>query len=635
MLQFIRDHAKGWIAWGIVIFISIPFAVWGVHNYLTGGKEVGVAQVNGTEIGLREFQQQLQRQRGRLRELLGVEAAAQIDDERMREATLEQMIENEVLVQSGARGGMRIGDAQLALAIRVQQAFSEDGRFSQARYEQFLRRQGYSPGSFEEDFRRQLLVEQIANGVRWSGAVSRAEVERMARLAGQRRRFSTLVVSAESLRDPQAIDEAAVRERYQARPDAYMTPEQVRIAYVLLSRAAIAASIEVSDEELRAYYEAQKANYMVPERRRASHILIRIPEGADAEAIEAARKRIEALAARLRQGASFADLARESSEDPGSAGNGGDLGYLSRGTLDPAMEKAAFALRPGEVSEPIRTRFGWHLIKVTAVEPARGRSFEEAREEVLAEVRAREAEQVYFDQVERLANLAFESPESLEPVAEALGVEIVESALFSRDGKGAEGVVAEAPVIAAAFAPEVLIEGTNSEPIELEGDRVVVLRVIDHREAKRLPLEAVAGRIRDELAGEAAAKAAAARASEILERLRAGASPEDLAAELGATWSSEQEITRNAGPGPELTRLLFAMARPSAGTARYDALQEANGDVVIVRLVAVEDGEVPQGEELERARKALMAQLGEADLEAFTAALIGEAKVERFTQNVQ
>jgi len=636
MLQMIRDHAQGWIAWGIVILISIPFAVWGVHNYVSNASSVGVAKVNGVEIELPEFQQALQRQRNQLRSLLGTDASRLIDDARLRDATLRRLVTDEVILQTARAAGMRIGDAQLAYAIQHQKQFLADGKFSPVNYRQFLSGQGLSPGRFERDYQRSLLLEQVADGVTWSAFVTQHELDRLARLSKETRRYAELVVSAAKYRNPQAVSDDAVRARYEQNKTGYQSPEQVRLAYLEVSRAKIAQGIEVSDADLRALYESQKANFSAPERRKASHILIQVANGADAKTVAAARKRIDAIRREYEQGAKFADLARKYSEDPGSAKKGGDLGYFERGIMEPSFEKAAFSMSVGDVSEPIRTLFGWHLIKLTGIDKTHAPSFDEVRPRLLKDARAQRAEKIYLDDVERVSNLTFENPESLEPAADAVGLQVKETGFVARDGEGGEGIAKNPKVLEAAFSADVLSGGNNSEAIDVDDGRVVVVRVLEHRAAARRPLAEVSAEIRSELAAEAAGKAAAKAAAALLDRLRTGEPAAQVAANAALSWTAERSTTRSAAKGEnDVIDTVFKMARPSGDTPRFDALQLGNGDVVIVALRGVTEGEIPQNEAAKTARRTLSAQHGGGAFSALSLALRSRAKIETFKQNLR
>ena len=391
MLQFIRDNATGWIAWGIVILISVPFALWGIHQYVTPESTVAVATVNDTEIGYYDFQRVYARRRQQLQSFLGAGFIGADAEDRLRREVLDGMIDSEVVVSSGVAAGMRVGDEQLANTIQDQEIFRTDGGFSQNAYESWLRSQGYSPGRFEEDLRRSLLEEQVALGISASDFITPSGLRDAARVRLQRRSFSllTLPVAEFGGSEPTESEIAAHFERH---TENYRAPETVRLRYLEISMDEIAAGIKADDEELRAVFEAERERFVTPEKREVSHILIAVPPDAGADSVEQARERLVALKNRIDVGESFADLARANSDDTGSAVSGGALGFIERGIMVPAFEDAAFALVSGQVSDPVKSSYGWHLIKVTSVQESRGAAFEEVRDQVLEQYQAREAE---------------------------------------------------------------------------------------------------------------------------------------------------------------------------------------------------------------------------------------------------
>lgn len=622
LLQVIRDQAKGWIAWTIVILIAIPFALWGIQSYFDPSPQVTVAEVNGTELSLQAFQRAHYQQRRRLQSLLGEDFDVNtLDEGRLRQQTLAQLVEEELLIQAGRESGLAISEQQLAERIHSLDVFRENGRFSPERYQQWLQSQGFTTGTFERGLRRTLLSGQIYTAVAETALVTPRELNEMLRLQGQKRTVTRLTIPAARFSKVE-VSEEAVRDYYREHRSGFVTPERVSIRYLELSRAALAQDIEPDDEELRSYYEARKANFVVPEQRRASHILVQLDAEADEDAAAAARAKLAALERELEQGADFAALAREHSQDPGSAKRGGDLGFFSRGTMDGALEEAVFSMSPGEVRGPVRTRFGLHLVKLTEVQPASTQSFEEARPEVLAEYRREQADAVFAEQAERLANLTFEHPVTLSVAAEALGLEIKETGPFSRDG--GEGLASHPQVVAAAFSPEVLEDGYNSETLELGGDRVVVLRVEERDPSRQRALDEVRAEIVATLRAEAAREEARALGRELIAELRAGADAETLAAAHELQWTQRSVLARDTDAVPrELAEAVFAMPRPAAGEVAYDGVATASGDFVVLALHEVVDGRPEEAtpEQRRAVRTALLREHGQRAFEAYVRAL--------------
>ena len=637
MLQLIRDRATGWIAWGIVILIAIPFALWGVHQYVTPDGSVAVATVDDTEIGFYDFQRHYVRSRQRLQSILGAGLIDAEEDDRLRRDVLEGMIDSEVLIGSGMAAGMRVGDKQLASAIQVQEVFQSEGGFSQDLYEGWLRSQGYSSAGFEEDFRRSLLEQQIAFGISGSDFVSASGLRDAARLRLQKRTFSLLTIPAADFEGPEPTD-SEIGAHFEQHRSEYTTPERLRLRYLEVSLDEIAAGIKADDEELRALFDTEPERFVTPEKREVSHVLASVPLEAETDVVEQAKERLSALKDRIVAGESFEDLAREHSDDPGSAPGGGALGFIERGIMDPAFEETAFALPSDQVSDPVRSSFGWHLIKVTSVQDSRGATFEEVRDQVLAQYRSREAERIYAERVETLANVTYEHPESLEVGAQALGLPIRETGQVTRDGRSDDPVASQPAVVAAAFSTDVLDDGNNSEPVEFAPGRVVVVRAFDHEPPRNLDPEEARSEIVDTLREDARRAAVTARGREVLEDLRSGRDPVSVAADSGLEWSRFENVGRTGGGlSGQLLEVAFRIPRPDGGSERFDGVIDDTGDFVIVSLSHVDDGDVSSmsDEEGRSLRRALEADRGRAMFDAFVRGRRQTVDVRIIEQNLE
>ncbi len=637
LMQAIRDHATGWIAWVIVILISIPFALWGINEYLSPTSNVAVAVVNGTDVSINEFQRTYQRRRNQLQSLLGASFDInQLDEGRLREEALDQLINDEVVLQAAINGGMRIGDQQLAHAIQSQAVFQQGGVFSEDLYQLWLRNQGFSPGGFENDLKRSMLAEQIVAGIATSAIVTGRELENAVRLQRQERVVEILKIPVARFSDVE-IDDAQIRTHYESNQADYVAPEQVKLKYIELSRDAIAAGVQVEDDELRAVYERRKADFETPEQREASHILFTLDEGADEATVAATRERLEALKGQIDSGASFEELAAEHSEDPGSARQGGSLGAIGRGVMDPAFEDTVFELALNEVSDPVRSAFGLHLIKVDAIHASKLPTFEEVRDKMRAEYQNEKAERAFVERVDTMVTLAFESPDSLESVADALGLTPSVSDWVSPLAASNSGIGRNPAVIAAAFNPDVLRDSFNSEPIELDPSRVIVLRVAEHRPSRQQPLDEVQESIRRTLAAREARKLAADSGRTLLERLQSGEDRQDVAAQVELEWSGETTLgrdSRNADAGVASTA--FRMMRPASGQMVFDGTAVAGGDFVIVGLARVIDGVIASEDKEQRdaAMRNLEVEAGRAAYDAVVQALRDSAEVVIIRENL-
>jgi peptidyl-prolyl cis-trans isomerase D len=637
LMQGIRDHATGWIAWVIVILISIPFALWGINEYLGPTSNVAVAVIDGTDVSINEFQRSYQRRRDQLQSLLGPSFDInQLDEDRLREEALDQLINDEVVLQAARAGGMRIGDQQLALAIQAQALFGQGGIFSEDRYQQWLRNQGFSPGGFEYDLKRSMLTEQVVAGIASSAIVTERELESAIRLRRQKRVIETLTVPVARFSDV-VIDDAAIRAHYDSNEADYVAPEQVKLKYIELSRDAIASAVQVEDDELRAVYAQRMADFQTPEQRDASHILLILDDDADEATVAATRERLRAIKAQMDGGTSFEELALEHSQDPGSARQGGSLGAISRGVMDPAFEDAVFRLALNEVSDPVRSAFGLHLIKVDAIHASKLPTFEEVRDKMRTKYQDEKAEREFVEQVEAMVTLAFEDPESLQAVADALGLTPGVSDWVSPQVASNSGIGRNPAVIAAAFNPDVLRDGFNSEAIELDPSRVIVLRIAEHRPSRQQPLEEVQDRIQRTLAAQEARKLAADSGGTLLERLRSGEDRQEVAAQSELEWSGELELardSRNVGAG--VTNAVFRMTRPASAQTVFDGIAGAGGDFVIVGLSRVIDGVLADEDKEQRqaATRNLEVEAGRAAYDAVVQALRNSTDVVIMRENL-
>lgn len=631
MLQNIRDRAQGWIAWVIVVMISIPFALWGIQSYLGVGGGVVVAKVNGVEIGEQDLQRRVQQARIQLRERLGANYdAAQIDDRRLRQGVLDDMIRETLLVDVSDRLGFRVSDRELQAQIISEPAFQRGGHFDKGLYEQVLSYQGLSPTLFEAQLRQRLIGTQMVRGIVGSELITKAEREDLQRLSGQRRELSWLRIPAARFVDDAPIAEGEIEAFYTNNSARFQTPEQVRLEYLVLDLDALATTSAVSEEELRRAYESDQARFGQPERRKVRHILLPLATEADEANARAVLDEIQALRGRIQGGEDFGELAKAVSKDPGSAAQGGSLGEIEQGMMDPAFDQAAFSLAAGELSEPVRSRFGYHLIEVEEIIPARIKPFEEVQESLRAELARGKAEALFYGMAEQLASAVYENPNSLAPAAEALGLNAQESDWIARSG--GTGVLGHPKVVGAAFSEEVLTERRNSDLIEPEKDvlQAVVLRVIDHQEASTRALDSVRDEIIATLRQERARKAAAAAAEADVDRLRGGADWADLGGEdkpeePGLVGRNDPKL-----PAP-IRALAFTLPAPTAGQPSLGTTELEDGDAAVVRVTRVEAGEVaPQGGEGADQERSVLSQLmGRHVSDAVLQDMERRAKIER------
>ncbi|MEM7565224.1 MAG: SurA N-terminal domain-containing protein [Pseudomonadota bacterium] len=490
MLLQIREKVSGWIAYGIIFLISIPFALFGVNSYFGGGEVPPAAIVNGDEVTLQDLDRAYANYRQRLSQLFGGRIPESFGTEvELRDQVLGQLIDEFAIRQYIDEHRYRVGDAALSRAIREMEVFHTDGQFDASRYQAQLRSIGASPLGFEQELRSNEAINQFRDGIQDTAFVIPQQAKQYSNLSNQSRKIRTVSYSA----DVSAIDvdDQAIEERYNILPDRFRTPEQLKIDYIEVSLDNIRESIVVDEASSFSRYQENLAGYTSAEIRNASHILIKVDDTVDSDT---ALGRISELDQRIKQGESFSDLASEFSEDPGSAADGGNLGEIERGIMVQAFENALFAMQPGDISEPIKTTFGWHLIKLHDVSGGESQSYESVRAEIESEIATELAESQIFELVDGLANLAYEQPDSLLPAAEQLELEVQTSDWFDRSS--GTGITAIPKVRQAAYSDDVYQQGLNSEAIELDDNRVVFVRVNEVKASELQPLDEVRDQIR-------------------------------------------------------------------------------------------------------------------------------------------
>lgn len=592
MLHFIREKAQGWIAWVIVGLLIIPFALWGINEYFGNGGKLVAANVNGNEISQREFQEAFYEQRGRMQQMLAGQYDAQLFDPQIKKRVISDLIDRELLLQNAKSMGYRVSDQTVIATIQGIDAFRENGVFSTTLYQQQVQTQGQSPASFERRVKRLITSGQLPDGLASSVLITDAELDAVIKLEEQKRDFQYFVLKASDYQDAAVATDEAITAYYEKHADRFMTTEKVSVEYVELDASTLKSEKEPTEDELQAYYESNDSQFKVPEERQASHILIKLEEGADEAAVAAARAKANDILTKIKAGESFELLAKKYSDDPGSAELGGDLGYFGLGMMENSFEEVVFSQKEGDVSEPVLTSFGFHIIKLTGIRKEKARLFEDVRDEIIAQFKKDENERRYFDLAEKLTNKAYETPDSLGEVAETLGLELKKSPLFARSG-GA-GIFANPRVTALAFSDEVVKQGFNSEPIELGTNHVVVLRLLEHQKASRRPLADVKAQVTQTLVQDNAIENAKMAGEKAVQQFSAGESADALLTGLSATWISAGEITRKASDAKidqVIIKQAFRLQHPTDVSPRFGGIALASGDYAVIRLNKVTDGD--------------------------------------------
>ena len=618
MLQNIRDNSQGWIAKTIIGAIILLMALTGfdaIFQATTHKNEA--AQVNGEEISQNELSQAVDMQRRQLMQQLGKDFDASLLDEKMlRESALKGLIDRKLLLQGAEQSKFAFSEGALDQVILQTPEFQVDGKFSSDRFDQVIRQLGYSRMQFRQMLAQEMLIGQLRAGIGGSGFVTDAEVLAFARLEKQTRDFATLSVKADPASVKLTDDE--VKAYYDEHAKEFMTPDQVIVDYVELKKASFFDQVTVKDEDLQAAYQKDIAN--LSEQRRAAHILIEVND----KTTEAqAKAKIEDVQARLAKGEKFEALAKEFSQDPGSANNGGDLGFAGPGVYDPAFEKALYSLNKDQVSDPVRTDFGYHLIKLLGVEAPEVPTLASLKDKLTRDLKAAQVEQRFVEATKQLEDSAFEASDLAQPAAD-LKLTVHTSKPFGREG--GEGLAANRAVVTAAFSTEVIDEGANSTAIELDPDTVVVLRAKEHLKPAQLPLESVNVAIRAQLTKEHASAAAKTQAEKLIADLREGKAVD------AQNWKVTEAATRaQEGVDPAVLQALFRMPKPAAkDKPTFSSVTLPDGSLMIVRLNGVNEAAAPTEEEKAQYRRFLASREGQQDFAAYRKQLEAQAEIKRF-----
>ena len=586
MLTAIRDRASGWIAWAIVILISIPFALWGINAYFEEGVNANVAEFDGEAISYPIYQRNLYNARNRIRQSTGNEADAErLSGDVLGRQVIDDLV-GEYLVQREVDSlGFRVSDRQLAEAIRLEQAFQDDeGNFSKSQYEQSVRMLGFSTNEFEDMQRGNAEVQQFIAGFMESSLPTQTAVDGVLNLLLQQRIGEYAIIESGPILEEIEVSEDEIAAEYESNESRYTEPEKIKVLFIELNRDEFAVDFEPSEETITDIYLADRELYRSEERRDVSHILL------DAEQANTANE----LVARLRDGEEFETLVAEYSSDLASAENGGNIGWISRGASAPEFEASAFSLEVDEISDPVESSFGTHIIRVNEIEAEEILPFEEVRDELTKRAKREHAEAELFEATEELSNIAFEQPDSLQPAADALGLEIKESDWFtSTEGTGIGSLAA---VRAAAFGSEVN-QGYNSDVVQTEDGRVFVLRIQDRRPSELLALEEVKDQVVESILVVKGAEYTKQVAEDIIMQIDASKDWDSLIADNGL--ETFQLPSRIEGGGDnsdvaEISRIVYAWDRPTEDSERdvYGHRELNGGNHVVFRITGVAPGDI-------------------------------------------
>ncbi|MCD8548398.1 MAG: peptidylprolyl isomerase [Aeromonadaceae bacterium] len=623
LMDKLREGAQGRIAKIIFWLIILSFSLAGVGSYLNRPANTDPAEVNGEPITAQALENAYRNERARLEAQLG-ESFAQLADnpaylQRMRQGVLERLIDDVLVTQAIKEAKLRVGDEQIKQAILAMPYFQKEGKFDNDLYLAVLRQNNLTPEQFRDSLRQDLAMQQYLGAVSQSEFALPAEARLLDRLMNQTRdvRLHTLPLAAFTA-DIQVTDEER-KAFYESHQDQFMSQEQVAINYLLLDVDQIATGIEPTDADVQAYYDQHQDSYRTPERRKVAHILF---AKQDAEA----QQKADAVLAKLKDGADFAALAKSDSADTLSARQGGEIDWFEPGVMDPAFDQAAFALaKVGDLSQPVQSQFGYHIIKLLGVEAAKVKSLDEVKAQVRQQLKEDKAKERFLDLQQQLADLSFENPDSLDEVANKLDMQVqhldlqpISSTLFPLNNDQLK---------TQAFSTELRENNTNSEVIALSDKQAAVIHVVDHQPAAVRPLAEVTEALDSAIKHDKALAAVQAEADALLAKLKLGEPVEALvAAKQGKTQTLTAVRRDDQTLEPQLVSALFKLAKPQEGKPVYGKLGLFDGDQVLLVLTAVHEADKDSAQ-LPGLQAGLQRNYGDAVYRALLAQLRAKAKI--------
>lgn len=605
----------------ILALIILPFAFFGIDSYFQGGSgSDSVATVGDYRISQNEFTQALRERQDMLRNVSGGRVdPTLLDSSELRFSVIDNLVQQHLLVRRAVQAGLTISDRQVQEVVSSVEAFKEDGKFSYARYEELLKLQGMTPLIFEQRMRQDLIVDHVTHPYTSSAFVSRTEAASLLRISEQQREVSHVALTAERFLPQVKLDDDAVKKYYAGHQEEFRVAEQVRIEFVTLSADALLAQMQPAAAEVRKAYDENIKRFEVKESRQASHILITPDAGGGAEAKQKAKARADELYAQLKKNPKdFAALAKQHSQDPGSAANGGDLGFFERGAMVKAFDEAVFSMKAGEISPPVESEFGYHIIRLVMVRGGKGKTFEETRAEIEDELKKQLAGRKFAELAEAFSNSLFEQSDSLKPAADLVKVAPQKSGWITRTGADS-ALLGNQKLLQSVFSDDVLKNKRNSEAIEVAPGVLVGARVVEHKPATIQPFEQVSGALLKKLTLQQAGQLAAQEGRALLEALKQGK-------DAKVAWSAPLLASRGDPKGipGEVLRQAFKV---DVSTVPVYSGTEIPGGYALVRVSKVEEVAEGAKDKQNAIAQTLRQVAGQAELAAYLASLKQKTEV--------
>lgn len=590
MFDFV--HEKKRMVQVVLGLIILPFAFWGVDSYRNSGGPEALAEVNGEAVGQQEFEEALEQQRQRIREMAGANFDPTFFDKpEIKRSVLEGLVAQRVLSIEARGAGLMPDDAQLAQIIAGIVVFQKDGKFDNERYEAALKERGMNRLGFEARLRQDIAVRQITDVYSQNGFAANTVAETLIRLNEQQRVFAVSALSPESLLKQVQVSDADIAAYYEKNANEFQLPERASVEYVMFSADSLLPTITVADGEIKRYYEDHASEFGTQEQRQAAHILIAVAKQASDAEKQAAKTMAEKVLQQAKQSpGKFAALAKQYSQDPGSAANGGDLGMFGRGAMVKAFEDSAFSLKAGEISGLVQSEYGYHIIKLLSVKPAKMQPLSEVRGLIVQRLKLQQASDKFAELADQFNNTVYEQSDTLKPAAELVKAPVQRGGWLSK-GQAANGIWTD-KVLQAVFSEDVLKNKRNTTAVEIAANTLLAARVVEYQAASARPLAEVAQAIRRSLQRQRAAEMAEQQGKDILTRLQRGE-------KAGVNWKAAQSMSRSqrSAVEPELMQAVFRA--DTAKLPAYVGVANSRGGYLLARIDAVkETGVIDDGKRI-------------------------------------
>ena len=580
---------KGWLAVVIFTIMIIPFAFWGINYYFDQSGGVTVIDVNGEEISLADYQSAYQDIRQQWQSITGAPVGEETEALIKQRAT-EDLIQTALLNQAGNEAGLFVGEEEVWEIIRQIPQFNDDQGFNIAQFELAANRNGLSPAGFLTRIRQDMAIEQLRSALFATDFVTGSELTALSGIMHQTRDFVWSTISSDELKETIEVTDEQVQS-YFDEEGRFMDPEQVRIAYLVLSLAKIAEEVYLEEGELESYFSDNRHNYEVEGTRKIRQVFVKLPEEPSEAEVGEMRAKADELYALVSGGEDMEEVVVNESGEHGDSIEFSEFGFLTKGALEPEADEVAFSMAAGEISEPVQSAVGFHIMAVDEIQGGTEAALVDIREEVEQDLREEKAAQQLYELSDRLSVLTYESPDTLDIAAEELELQVQKSDFISREDPGV-GIVSEPGVVETAFTDEVLLEENNSELIELDNDRYMVLRVLEHR----LPMKQLLEDVRDEIVTRLKFEQARDRTREqgeaVLEQLGLGKSKEEVALEFGLNWNNATDVTQDDETiNRAVLRTAFRAGVPEADQPLHDGASLGTGDYTVVIVYSVNEAD--------------------------------------------